>query len=121
MCVCVCVCVFHPVIAHKGLTERMLFTTFCSQSLSPPLNGQISKQSSSSSFLLLFSFSFLSTSLSLVVKSGRLTAAARAALPIPIGVCSIITCPNNDMGWVPVLGMSNVRTDVDACDCTQGL
>ena len=41
------------------------------------------------------------------------TAAARAALPIPTGVCSISVCPT--MVWPPV------RTDGDACDCTRGL
>ena len=25
------------------------------------------------------------------------------------------------MVWLPVLGIFNVRTDVDACDCTRGL
>ena len=42
---------------------------------------------------------FFSTLLSLAGNSGRRTrentAAARAALPIPIGVCSIFLCPSN--------------------------
>ena len=47
------------------------------------------------------------------------TAAARAVLPIPIGVCSIFMCPNNGMS--ASCGIFNVRTDTDACDCTPGL
>ena len=43
--------------------------------------------------------------------------AARAALPIPINVCKIFSCPNNCMAasvWI-----FNVHTDGDACDCTR--
>ena len=56
------------------------------------------------------------TSLSLAGNLGC-TAATRAALPIPIHVCSIFVCPNNGI-WLPVLGMFNVHTNVDVCDCT---
>jgi len=48
------------------------------------------------------------------------TAATRAALPIPTSECSIFMCPNNGT-WLTVLGIFNVCTDVDTCDCTWGL
>ena len=35
-----------------------------------------------------------------------------------ISACSIFMCQNN---MVPSLGIFNMRTDVDACDCTRGL
>ena len=47
------------------------------------------------------------------------TAATRAVLPIPVSVCSNCLCLNSGMAarvWI-----FNVRTDVDACDCTRGL
>ena len=50
---------------------------------------------------------------------GKATAAARAALPIPIGVCSVFVCP--DSVWLALLGILNLPTDVEACDCTRGL
>ena len=37
--------------------------------------------------------------------------AVRAALPIPIGVCSIFLCP--DSGMAASVGISNVRTATD--------
>ena len=47
-----------------------------------------------------YNYNFFSTLLSLAGNSGRLTrestTAARAALPIPINVCRIFVCPNND-------------------------
>ena len=51
---------------------------------------------------------------------GKATAAARAALPIPVDVCSVIVCPNNGI-WLPVVEDFNVITDVDTCECTHGL
>ena len=45
--------------------------------------------------------------------------ATRAALPIPINVCSMFVCLNN--GTAASFFISNVYTDVDACDCTRGL
>ena len=39
-----------------------------------------------------------------------------AAIPIPIGVCSIFLCPNN--GMAASVWDFNVRTDVYTCDCT---
>ena len=48
------------------------------------------------------------------------TVAANAVLPIPINVCSIFVSPNNGSA-MPLLGICNVHTYVDACDCTQEL
>ena len=45
------------------------------------------------------------------------TAAARAAVPI---VCRIFLCPNSGMA-ASVPDFFSMHTDVDACDCTQGL
>jgi len=50
-----------------------------------------------------------------VASHGKATSAARAALTMPTGVCSIFMCPNNGMA-------ANVTcTDVGACDWTWGL
>ena len=46
------------------------------------------------------------------------TAATSTALPIPIGVCSMFMCSNN--GMAARVWDFYVRTDADACDCTQG-
>ena len=46
-----------------------------------------------------------------------LTAAARAALPIPNSVCNI--CVHADSGMAACVGDFNVHTDVDAGSCTQ--
>ena len=54
-----------------------------------------------------------------VALPGWNTAAARAALRIPISVCSISLCPFVVMP--PKFAVFNVCTDVDACDSTQGL
>ena len=35
-------------------------------------------------------------------------------------VCAVSSCVQT-MVWLPVFGFFNVRTDVDACDCTRGL
>ena len=43
-----------------------------------------------------------------------------AVLTIPIGVCTILVCVQTK-AWLPVSGIFNVCTDVDACDCTQVL
>ena len=48
-----------------------------------------------------------------------LTVDARAALPIPVSVCGISVYQT--MVWLPVFGICNVRTAVDACNCTRGL
>ena len=74
--------------------------------------------------IFFFFFFFCSASLSLVGNSGHLnwvikTAAARAALPFFISVCSVLTYPYNGTR-LPVFGIFNMRTDVDACDCTRG-
>ena len=37
-----------------------------------------------------------------------------------LSVCAVFSCVQT-MVWLPVLGIFNVRTDVDACDCTTGL
>ena len=55
---------------------------------------------------------------------GRLTQVRHSsrkskAILIPVSVCSIFLCPNN--GMLPAFAIFNVRTDVDANDCTQGL
>ena len=50
---------------------------------------------------------------------GKATAASRPALPIANSACGIFLCPND--GRLPMLGIFNVRTDVKASDCTQGL
>ena len=36
-----------------------------------------------------------------------------------IGVHVVFSCVQT-MVWLPLFGNFNVRTDVDACDCTQG-
>ena len=36
-----------------------------------------------------------------------------------IGVHVVFSCVQT-MVWLPVFGIFNVRTDVDACDCTRG-
>ena len=51
---------------------------------------------------------------------GKATAAAREALPILDGVCVVFSCVQTKVR-LPVLGIFNVRLDVNACDCTQGL
>ena len=50
---------------------------------------------------------------------GKAIAAARAVLPIPNNACGIFMCQNKDMSandWD-----FNVHTDINACNCTQGL
>ena len=37
-----------------------------------------------------------------------------------LSVCAVFVCVQT-MVWLPMFGISNVRTDVDACDSTQGL
>ena len=37
-----------------------------------------------------------------------------------LSVCAAFSCVPT-MVWLPVLGIFNVRADVDACDCTRGL
>ena len=56
--------------------------------------------------------------LSLVRSSG--TAAARAALSIPISECSIFVCPNNAAVYQLVMD-SMLPVSVHACDCSRGL
>ena len=51
---------------------------------------------------------------------GKATATERAALPIPVSVCRISVCPNNDIR-LPAFVNFNARTDVEACDCTREL
>ena len=58
------------------------------------------------------------TSLSLAGSSGPLTW-VRAVLSMPINVCSIFVCQT--MVWLPVFGIFNMHTDVDAYDCIQEL
>ena len=36
-----------------------------------------------------------------------------------LSVCAVFPCVQT-MVWLPVLGIFNVHTDVDACDCTLG-
>ena len=50
----------------------------------------------------------------------RGTAAARTVLPIPISMCAVFSRVQI-MVWLPLFGIFNVRTDVEACDCTRGL
>ena len=50
----------------------------------------------------------------------KATAATRATLPIPTSVCYIFVCPDNGIR-LPVFGIFNTCTGVEACDCTQGL
>ena len=54
-----------------------------------------------------------------VTLPGSCTAAARAALPFPTSVCGIFVRPNNGVVF-QCLGFFNVRSDVDAHDCTRG-
>ena len=58
--------------------------------------------------------------ISLTLSGNPGTAAARAALPIPISVCSVFVCQDNGI-WLPGFGIFNVWTVVDACGCTRGL
>ena len=59
--------------------------------------------------------------LSWAVKAAAAAAAARAALPIPISACSFfLWCLKQPYGCQFEFGIFNVRTDVDACDCTHG-
>ena len=44
---------------------------------------------------------------------GKATAAARAVLPIPVSVHSIFVWTPKNV-WLPVFGIFNVHTDVDA-------
>ena len=37
-----------------------------------------------------------------------------------LSVCAVFSCVQT-MVWLPVFGIFNVRTDVDACDCIRGL
>ena len=64
------------------------------------------------------------TYLSLAENSGGITgystAAAGAALPIPISVWVTFFCVQT-MVWLTVFGIFNVHTDIDACDCTRRL
>ena len=73
-------------------------------------------------FLSVFGFSFCwSTSLSLcgqfrwpsLVKA---TTASKATLPIANSACGLLVCPKEGL---TMLGIFNVRTNVNACDCTQ--
>ena len=50
---------------------------------------------------------------------GSGAAAARAALPSPVSVCSVSVCPHD--GTAAGVGDFERHTDVDACDCTRGL
>ena len=50
---------------------------------------------------------------------GKATAAARAVLPIPTSKC-IFLCVQTVV-CLPVFGILNMHSDVDACNCTQGL
>ena len=47
------------------------------------------------------------------------TVVTRTALPAPVSECSILCVQT--VVWLPVCGIFSERTDVDACDCTQGL
>ena len=49
---------------------------------------------------------------------GKATAAARAALPIPNSACGSFVCPYKGTAAKQRCGIFNVRTDVNACDCT---
>ena len=44
----------------------------------------------------------------------------RSSLPSSATVCAVFLCVQT-MVWLPVFEIFNVRTDVDACDCTRGL
>ena len=72
-------------------------------------------------FCLLYFF--LSTSLSRTDNLCRLTGKAQQTqeqrYPF-LSVCAAYSCVKTK-AWLPVLGICNVRTDVDACDCTGGL
>ena len=63
------------------------------------------------------------TSLSLAGNSGRLTwvrHSSRKSSATYSYQCVVFLCVRT-MVWLPVLGIFNVRTDVDACDCTRVL
>ena len=68
---------------------------------------------------------FFSTSLSHVVNLGHLThkvtAAARAARPIPVSMCSIFMCPDTGNGCGCQRLRFLIHTDFDAHNCTLGL
>ena len=51
---------------------------------------------------------------------GKSTAGARAALYPFLSGYAIFSCVQT-MLWLPVFGIFNTRTDVDACDCTRRL
>ena len=63
--------------------------------------------------------------ISLAENLGRLTRVrhssrkSSAAMPIPIGVCSVFVCPNN--GMAARVGDIYAHTDLDACNCRRGL
>ena len=71
--------------------------------------------------LLLLLFLFLLLLLPLLIPGekygspylGEATEAARAALPIPINVCSNFESYVQIIVWLPVFGIFDVRTDVD--------
>ena len=50
---------------------------------------------------------------------GKAIAAASAALPIPNSRAAF-SCVQTK-AWLPMLGIFNVRTDINTCDCTRGL
>ena len=82
-------------------------------------------------FVLLMRFLLKSLTHKLcLLQAPARTTYVRYIIPIPISVCSIFMCQNNGMAASvglskvylhSVFGIFNVRTDVDACDCTRGL
>ena len=67
--------------------------------------------------MYLFSTSFIPCGKVGSPYADKATAAARAALPIPNSACGIFVCPNKGMAasaWDLI-----VRTNVNACDCSE--
>ena len=63
---------------------------------------------------------FFSTSLSLAENSGHLIWVRQEQRYPFLLVCAVVLCVQTVV-WLPVFGGYNMHTDVDACDCTQGL
>ena len=53
-----------------------------------------------------------------IVPCGKLVSQEQRCPFLP--ECAVFPCVQT-MVWLPVLGICNVRTDVDACDCSRGL
>ena len=100
-------------------TQPFLRHEFCWRSIFVRQNT-CRRLSDSKSFFFFFNTSIIAHGKFRSPYLGKATAVAKAMLPIPTCVCSTFICIPTVV-WLPILGIFNVYTDVNACDCIQGL